>query len=120
MSFAKLIGMQERGHRNVFLGFLVAHDRHADAAVRMAAAAQLSPIRRRPVNQVGEIGEGAHEADGEPVANGFANADLVLHVVRQMRKRVALRLAAFVGDGFVAPGEGNGLERKERNLLGII
>ncbi len=72
------------------------------------------------MNEIGEIGEGAHEADGEPIANGFADADLILDVVRQVRQRVALGVAAFVGDGFVAARERNGLERKERNLFGIV
>src|SRR5580692_10157916 len=106
--------MQELGDRNVFLGVLVAHNGHTDTAVRVATAAKLTPIRSRPVNQVCEIGEGAHETDGEPIANGFANADLIFDVVRQMRQRIALSLAAFVRDGFVATSEGDRLERKER------
>src|SRR5207244_11236976 len=36
------------------------------------------------------------------------------------RQRVALGLAAIVRDGLVASGERHGLERKERNLLGIV
>ena len=86
----------------------------------MAAAGQLAPIRVRPVDQIGEIGERAHEGDREPVANGLAEAGLILHVVRQVRQRVALGLAALIGDGFVAAGEGNRLEAQERNLLGIV
>jgi hypothetical protein len=65
----------------------------------MASAAQLSPIRRRPVDVVGEIGKCAHEGDREPVAYGLADAGLVLDVVREVGKRVALRRAAIVGDG---------------------
>ncbi len=40
--------------------------------------------------------------------------------MRQMAEGVALRLAALVGDRLIAPGEGNRLEREERNLLRII
>ena len=86
----------------------------------MAAAAQLAPIRVRSVDQIGEIGERAHEGDREPVANRFAESGLILHVVRQMRQRVALGLAALVGDGFVAAGERHRLEAQERNLLRIV
>ena len=42
----ELIGVQERGDRNGLLRFLVDHDGHADAAVRVAAAGQVAPIRR--------------------------------------------------------------------------
>ena len=76
--------------------------------------------RVRPVDQIGEVGERAHEGDREPVANGFAQTGLILHVVRQVRQRVALGLAALIRDGFVAAGEGNRLEAQERNLLGIV
>ena len=37
-----------------------------------------------------------------------------------MRKRVALLESALLSDLFVPPGKGNRLERKKRNLLGII
>ena len=98
----KLIGLQERGDRHRFLRFLVDHHGHADAAVRMAAAGQLTPLSIRPVDDVGPVGERAHERNREPVAERLADAGLRLHVVRQVRQRVALRLAAFVGDFLVA------------------
>ena len=78
------------------------------------------PNRLRAVHQVAPIGERGHEGNREPVARRLAQAGLVLHVVRQVRERVALRGAALVGHGFVAAGEGNRLEGQERNLLGII
>ena len=114
------VAVEERGDRNCFLGFLVDHDGHADAAIRVAAAAQRAPILVGPVNQVGPVGEGAHERDGEPVASGLAQSGLILHVVRQVRQRVALRVTALVGDGLVASGERNRLEREERDALGIV
>ena len=116
----QLVGVQERRHRAIFLGLLIAHDGHADAAVGMAAAGELAPLGVRPVDQIGEIGERAHEGDREPVAGGLAQPGLILHVVRQVRERVALGFAAIVRDGFVAAGEGNRLEAQERNLLGIV
>ena len=51
---------------------------------------------------------------------GSPSAGLVLHVVRQVRQRVALRCAALVGDGLVAAGKRNRLEREERDALRII
>ena len=72
------------------------------------------------VNQIGPIREGAHERDREPVAGGFAHADLILHVVRQVRQRVALGVAAFVGDLFVAARERNRLEGEEGDFLRIV
>ena len=92
MSLASWSAFRNAVTGNVFLGFLVAHHGHADAAVRMAAAAELAPIRIRPVHQIREIGERAHEADREPVAHRLAETGLILHVVRQMRQRVALGL----------------------------
>ena len=112
--------VQERRNGGEFFGFLVDHHRHADSAVRMAAAAQLAPFRGGSVDQIGEVGEGAHERDREPIANGFAHVHLVLHVVGQMRQRVALRGPALIGDGLIAASERNRLEREERNLLGIV
>ena len=74
----------------------------------------------RSVNQIGPVREGAHERDREPVAGRLAHANLVLHVVRQVRKRVALRCPAFRGNLFVAARKRNRLEGKERNLLRVI
>src|SRR5215831_3986659 len=70
--------------------------------------------------QVGPIGEGAHERDGEPVAGGLAQSGLALHVMREMRQRVALRVTTLVGDLFVASGERNRLEREERDALRVV
>ena len=58
--------------------------------------------------------------DGEPVAGGLAETGLVRHVVREVRERVALRVAALVGDGLVAAGEGDRLEGEEGDLLGVV
>ncbi len=114
------ISIQERGDGNGFLGFLVDHQRHADAAVRVASAGELTPIRVRSVHQIAEIGEGAHKADGEPVAGRLAESRLVLDVVRHVAQRVALRQATLVGDVLVAAGEGNRLEGEEVDLLRIV
>ena len=40
----QLFGVEERGDGNRFLGFLVDHQRHADAAVGVAAAGELAPV----------------------------------------------------------------------------
>ena len=72
------------------------------------------------MREVGPVAEGAHEADGEPVAGRLAESGLALHVVRQVAQRVALRLATLVGDLFVAAGEGNRLEGEEGDALRIV
>ena len=41
------IGVEERGDGNGFLGFLVDHQRHADAAVGVASAGELAPVAVR-------------------------------------------------------------------------
>ena len=114
------IGVQKGGDRNGFLGFLVDHQRHADAAVRMTAAGELTPIGVGPVHQVSPIGEGAHEADGEPIAGGLAQTGLVLDVVGHVAQGVALRHAAFVADILVTAGEGDRLEADKVDLLGVV
>ena len=116
----ELIGVEERRDGHGFLGFLVDHHAHADAAVGMAAAGQVAPFGLRTVDQIGPVGEGGHEGDREPVADRLAEADLILHVVREMRQRVALRGAALGGDVFIAAREADRLEAEERNLLRIV
>ena len=81
---------------------------------------KLTPIAVRPMYQVGPVGEGGHERDGEPVARRFAQASLVLHVVRHVRQRVALCLAPLVADVLVAAGKADRLEAEEVDLLGIV
>src|SRR6185312_6934297 len=118
--FRQLLGIQKRRDWREILGLFVDHHSHADPAVWMAAAAQLSPFGGRPMHQIREIREGAHERDREPVPNRLAHAYLILHGMRQMRERKALRHAALVRDCLVAASEGNGLEGQERNFLRII
>ncbi len=114
------VGVDEGGDGNGFLGLLVDHERHADAAVRVAAAGELAPVAVGSVDEVGPVGEGGHEGDGEPVAGGLAEAGLVLDVVGEVREGVALGLAALVGDVFVAAGEADGLEGEEVDLLRVV
>ena len=57
---------------------------------------------------------GNQSRDGSPMPG------LVLHVVRQVRQRVALRGAALVGDLLVAAGERHRLERQEGDLLRVV
>ena len=115
-----LVHVEEGGDRRGFLGFLVDHQRHADAAVGMAAAAELAPLGGGPVNEVGPVREGAHKADGEPVALRLADAHLILDVVGHVREGVALRDAALVGDLLVAAGKADRLEAEEADLLGVV
>ena len=86
----------------------------------MASAGELAPLGGGSVHEVGPVREGAHEADGEPVALGDAEADLVLHVVRHVREGVALRDPAVFGDVLVAAGEADRLEAEEADLLWVV
>src|SRR5689334_25089572 len=72
------------------------------------------------MDQIGPIRERAHKRDWEPVARRLADADLALHVVRQVRQRVALRHATLVGNFLIASGKGNGLEAEKADGLGIV
>ena len=115
-----LAHVEEGGDGSGFLGFLVDHHGHADAAVGMASAGELAPLGAGPVDEIGPVGEGAHEADGEPVALRLAEADLLLDVVRHVREGVALGNAALVGDFLVAAGKADRLEAEEADLLGVV
>ena len=86
----------------------------------MTAAVQLAKVGLRAVHEVGPVGKRPHERDREPVPDGLANARLVLDVVRQVRQRVALGVAAFRRDGLVAAGERDRLKREEVDLLRVV
>lgn len=73
-----------------------------------------------PWTLVGPVGEGSHERDGKPVARRLADARLTLHVVREVGERVALRSPPLGRDLFVASGEGDWLERDERDLPRVV
>ena len=72
------------------------------------------------MNQIRKIGEGAHQRKREPIARRLGDTHLILHVVRQMRKRIALLQTTLGSDLFIAAGERNRLEGKEGNLLRIV
>ena len=72
------------------------------------------------MHEIRPVGERPHEGDGEPVAGRLADPGLVLHVVRQMRERVALGVSTLVGDLLVPPRERDRLERQEADLLGVV
>jgi len=71
------------------------------------------------VQHIRPVAERAHKADREPIARRFAKARLIFHVVRQMRQRIALRLAPVVRDRFIASRKRNRLKTQEPNLLGL-
>ena len=56
------------------------------------------------MNQAGPVTEGAHEADGEPVARRLAEAYLIFYIVGNVAEHVALRVSALVADVLVAAG----------------
>ena len=57
---------------------------------------------------------------GNQSRDRLADAGLVLHVVRQMRQRIALRRPALRRDLLVAAGERHGLERQEVDPLRVV
>ena len=76
----------------------------------MTTAGDLAPFRVRAVDQISEISEGAHQRKRKPIARRLSNANLILDVVRQVRKRVALLEATFRRNRFVAAGKRNRLK----------
>src|SRR5579863_2099122 len=112
--------IEELGDRRPLLVLLIDHQRRAHAAVGVAAAAYLAPLRLGSVDQVGEVGEGAHQRDGKPVARGLGDAHLPLHIGSHVRERIALPQTALRRDVLVAAGERYRLERDEGDLLGVL
>src|SRR5205085_414876 len=72
------------------------------------------------MDQIGPIREGAHERNREPVTRRLAQPNLILHIVRQMGKRVTLCHAALVGNLLIASGKRNRLEAEEADGFGIV
>src|SRR6185312_11326474 len=114
------VGVEEGGDGDCFLGLLVDHQRHADAAVGVATAGELTPVVLGSVNEIGPVGEGGHEADGEPVARGLTETGLVADVVREVREGVALRVTALVGNRFISTRKAYWLEGEEVDLLRVV
>ena len=71
------------------------------------------------IEEVLEIGKGAGRREREPVPHRLADAGLVLHVVREVRERIALALPGLVVDLLVAPREGDGLEGDGVDLVDV-
>ncbi len=86
----------------------------------MATAGNLPPLSLRTMYQIRKVSKRAHQRKREPVACRFSDTDLVLHVMREVRQRVALLQTTLLSNLFVATGERNRLERQERDLLRII
>src|SRR6266481_4101846 len=118
--FGDAVTIQERRNGDGFFRFLIDHHSHAYAAIRVASAAELSPIRTGTMNQIGPVREGGHKRNGKPVTLGLAQARLVLYIMRQMAQRIALRVTAIFCDFLVAPGKRNRLKTEEADGLGIV
>src|SRR4029079_11436544 len=93
--------VQELRHWSEFLRLLVDHHGGSDAAIRVTTATDLTPIGARSVNQIREVCKRAHQRKREPVASGFGDSNLTLHIVGQMRQRVSLTQSALRSNVFV-------------------
>ena len=99
---------------------LVDHQHSSNAAMRVAAATELSPLGLWAVHQVGKVSQGVVRRQGKPVAPGLGHSKLVLDVIRQVRKRIALAHASSRSYILIAAGERNRLERQKINFVGIV
>src|ERR1700716_1693239 len=107
-------------HRSHFSGFLINHHSGADTTVRMTTAGHLAPLCIWSMHQIGKVGKGAHQRQRKPITSWFGNPNLILNIVRQVRKRVALLQTTLFRDFFIATREGNRLEGKKCNLFGVV
>ena len=78
------LGVEKRRHRHRFIGLTIDHHGHAHAAIGVAAAGDLSPLRVGPVHDVCPIGKRAHKRNRKPVAHRLAEVGLIFHVVREV------------------------------------
>src|SRR5262249_36106435 len=111
---------QECWYGSGLFRFLVDHHGHSDSAIRVAAAADLTPVVLWSVNLIRPVRECAHKRDREPVANRLADSGLILDIVGEMRQSIALRKSSLVRHRFVAAGERYRLEREKRDAPGIV
>ena len=111
---------EDRGHGHGLLRLLVDEQHRPDAAVRVAAALERAPLRLEAAEQVLQIRERPRRRQRVPVAHRLADAGLRLHVVREVRERVALARARLVVDVLVAAGEGDRLERDGVDLVDVL
>src|SRR5262245_46445468 len=65
---------EKSGDWSCLFGFFVDHYRHADTAVGVAPARELTPRRVRSVDDVSPVGKRAHERDREPVTRRLTEA----------------------------------------------
>ena len=86
----------------------------------MATAGKRAPVVIGSVNQVGPVGEGGYEGDGEPIAGRLAETGHVLDVVCHVREGVALGGTTLIRDIFIAASKADGLEGQEVDLLRVI
>jgi len=111
--------IDERCDRCGFLGLLVDHERHGDAAVRWQPQESWPQSRSGPWTRsaqsekvdINEMGNQSRVGSPRPVC--FSRRGRV-------REGVALRLATFVRDLFVAAGEADRLEGEEVDLLRVV
>ena len=116
----QLVGVQERGHRTASLVSLSIMTAMPTPQLGWQPQLNWPQSWSGPWTRSAQSEKVRHEGDREPVAGRLAEAGLVLDVVRQVRQRVALGVAALVGDGLVAAGEGDRLEGEEGDLLGVV
>ena len=114
------VDVQDRRHRDRLLRLFVDQQHRADAAVWMASALERAPIRLHPAEQVLQVRKRPRGRQRIPVAHHLADTGLVLHVVREMRKRVPLLRPGDFVDVLVAAGEGDRLESHRVDLVDVL
>ena len=57
------------------------------------------------MNNVSKICKRTHKAEREPITCRFCDPDLVLHIMREVSKRITLLQTTLFGDQFIAAGK---------------
>src|SRR5208283_849359 len=116
----ELLRVEEARNGGPFLGFLVDHDGGTHAAIGVAAAGERTPLGFVALDHVRETREGADKGDGKPITIRLDAANLLTHIVGEVRKGVALAEAPLGRNVFIAAGKGNRLEADEGDFLGVL
>src|SRR5258705_10012333 len=90
--------IKEFRNRSHLLAFLINHHCRSDTAVWMTATRNLTPFCLRAVYQIREIGKRSHQRQREPITSWFGDTDLTLHIVREVRQRIALLQSSLFGN----------------------
>src|SRR6185503_2670661 len=93
--------IQKLRHWIHLAGFFIDHHGSTNATVRVTTARYLAPFCLWTMHEICKVSKRSHQREREPIARGFSDTDLVLHIVSKVRQGVALLQPALFSDLFI-------------------